>query len=307
VRIDPPTATHQRWQIDFKVRIGIAGEQTVQLHDVYDPFSGGHLDARAYRSAPGAQRVQESDVRATVRHCCTTWQTLPDEIQTDGEPVLVGKAGDDFPPPFTLWLAGLGIVHRVISPGKPTQNGGVERDHRTTYNYGIAGHTDLEFAAFQLHLDQATADLNTRYPSRAKGCQGLPPLQAHPELLSPRHPYHPDLEASLFDLSRVDAFLAALSFQRRVSKTGQITLGGQHTSYFLHRQYAGQIVTIRFDPTDRSFVASLPDPTGQLQERKRWPARNLSAEDILGPLPAPTTPILLQMPLPFVSLDPLPR
>lgn len=276
------------------------------MHDVYDPYSGAKIGSCLYPAKASSRRVNEAEVRITLRTCFTEWGTLPDEIQTDGEPVLVGKAGDDFPPLFTLWLIGLGIRHRVIPPGRPTYNGGVERDHRTTHDYSIVGQTHRNLDQLQAQLDRDRAELNSRFPSRAQGCDGLPPLQAHPELLAPRHAYHPALEAQLFDLHRVDAYLATLTFERRVGKNGQITLGGQHAYYTLDRSLAGQIVQVSFDPLDRSFVASLADEHGQFIERKRWPARNLSSEEILGPLPTVGDPIPVQLPLPldFVNVKP---
>jgi len=48
---DPPTRAHQRWQIDFKVDIRLQSGETLQLHDVYDPFSGAHI---GFRHPPGA-------------------------------------------------------------------------------------------------------------------------------------------------------------------------------------------------------------------------------------------------------------
>jgi len=64
-------------------------------------------------------------------HHFARWGTLPDEVQTDGEAVLIGRPQDTFPSPFTLWLRGLGITHLRIRPGKPTDNAEVERCHRT--------------------------------------------------------------------------------------------------------------------------------------------------------------------------------
>jgi transposase InsO family protein len=297
----PLTQTHQRWQIDFKSYIRLGNGQTVQLHDVSDPFSGAHLAARVYRAAsPNSRRVPLEDVRATLRVSFSEWATLPDEIQTDGEPILAGKAGEDYPTLFRLWLVGLGVTYRVITPGKPTQNGSVERDHRTTHDYTLVGPTYADLDQLQHQLDADRRLLNEVYPSRAKGCAGQPPLQAHPELRTPRHAYHPELEREWFDLRRVDAFLATQHWERRVSKTGQITLGGQHAYYTLSRQYAGQIVQITFDPVDRTFVASLSDEFGHPYELKRWPARGLSAEDILGPLPLPPAPIQLPLLFDFV-------
>lgn len=281
------------------MRIRLQDGTQAQLHDVYDPYSGAKIGARLYAGKVGSRRVSEADVRQTLRTCFTEWGTLPDEVQTDGEPVLVGKAGDDFPTHFTLWLAGLGIVHRVIPPARPTYNGAVERDHRTMHDYSIIGQTHLGLEPLQTHLDEDRANLNARYPSQAKGCAGQPPLLAHPELLAPRRAYHPTLERQRFDLKRVDAHLARLTFARRVSQTGQITLGGQHAYYTLDRSLASQTVHVSFDPTDRTFVARFADAQGVLQEHKRWSARGLSAEEILGPLPEAEQPIPLQLPLPL--------
>lgn len=275
----------------------------LQLHDVYDPYSGAKIGARIYQAKAGSRRAYEADVRATLRACFDEWGTLPDELQTDGEPVLVGKAGDDFPTRFTLWLIGLGILHRVIPPGKPTYNGGVERDHRTIHDFAIVGQLHLDQTQLQAQLDTDRANLNTRYPSRAKGCGGQPPLLAHPELLIPRHAYNSALEYDRFDLGRVDAYLATFSFARRVSQTGQITLGGQHVYYALSRQFVGQIVTVHFDPSDRTFVAGLPDEQGQFLEIKRWPARGLSTDEILDLPPLSPDPSPIQLPLPLDFAD----
>ena len=73
--------------------------------------------------------------------------------------------------------------------------------------------------------------ISSKLPSRAEGCGGLPPIAAHPELLQPRRPFQSEHELASFDLKRVDAYLAALTWQRKVGKTGQITLGRRHQYY----------------------------------------------------------------------------
>ncbi len=295
--IDPPTHTHQRWQIDFKVDIHLQDGQTVQLHDVYDPFSGAHIGSCLYPSAAGARGVLEADVRTTLLGCFSEWGTCPEEVQTDGESALIGKPQDALPSHFSLWLAGFGIQHRVIPPGKPTCNGGVERDHRTTMDYAITGQQHLPLPKLQEQLDQARWDLNAGYPSQAQGCGGQPPLQAHPELLTPRRSYHPDLQRSLFQLEGVEARLAQLAVERKVNKTGQISLGGQHEYYFVGRSYAGQMVQVGFDPKSHCFVAYQVEQADQRCEIKRWPARGLTVDDFLDPPLTPARPIPLQLPL----------
>lgn len=271
----------------------------MQLHTVYDPYSGAHIGAYIYPSKPGTGRVPLKDVQTTLRRCFTEWSTLPDEIQTDGEPVLTGTPWD-IPTPFTLWLSGLSIHHRVIHAGRPTENGSVERAHRTINDYGIVGQKHLPVPQLQTFLDQCRDELNTRYPSRAKGCGGRPPLQAHPELLRPRRTYRPELEWLLFDLAKVDSYLASLQFERKVGKTGQITIGGEHDRYQVGPAFARQYVQIKFDPAKREYVAYLEE-NGTLQEVKRWPARDLKIHDLLWPGDPPPLHYPQQLSLPFGS------
>ena len=69
--------------------------------------------------------------------------------------------------------------------------------------------------------------VNAECPSRAKGCNGQPTLVAHPELLVPRRPNRPEWELDLFDLKRVDDYLATRTWIRTVSEVGQASLGSQ--------------------------------------------------------------------------------
>lgn len=303
---EPPlrlSYAHQCWQIDFKVNLRLKKGETVQLHSVYDPFSGAYIGVFLYPSAPQARRVPFKDVQATLRRCFAEWLTLPSILQTDGEPVLVGKAGDDFPSPFTLWLIGLGMVHHQIHAGRPTENGGVERAHRTIHDYAIVGQEHLDRVQLAAALQLRCQELNSRYPSRAKGCGGVPPLTAHPELRHPRQAYRPEWEGFTFDLGKVDAFLATRTLERKVNKTGQITLGGQHVYYSVGRAFARQVVRVTFDPLTREWVAALPDGAEQWREIQRMPARGLAVDDLLWPDTPPRDrhPQQLRLPLEFAE------
>lgn len=294
------SCVHQRWEIDFKVKIHLKNGETVQLHTVTDPFSGAHIGAYLYSSKPNTSRVPLQEVQTTLRACFTEWGILPKEIQTDGEPILAATSGE-LPTQFTLWLAGLGVGHRRISPGRPTQNGSVERGHRTMNDYSLQGQLHLSRTELQKYLNRCREELNTRYPSRAKGCRGHPPLIAHPELLPSQRIYRPELEELLFDISKVDALLAICQLERKVGKTGQITISGEHEYYFVGHAFARQFIQIRFDPAARDFVAYLLGEDGQLQEIKRWRARHLDIHDLLWPGNPPSVSYLQQLALPFLN------
>jgi transposase InsO family protein len=295
-----PAHVHQRWQIDFKVGIALNDGNLVNLHTVRDPVGEACIGAFVFPAGQVGQKAKRpafEQVRSVLRTCFARWGTLPEEVQTDNELTLTGQPQDTFPSRFTLWLKGLGIDHLVIRPGKPTDNAEVERCHRTVNDYAIVGNEEADIAQLQHILDQAVDELNFELPSRAEGCGGVPPVVAHPELLQPRRPFRPEHELALFDLERVDAHLATFTWKRKVGKTGQITIGGQHQCYSVGRAYARQQVLVRFDPTDRHFVFF--DSDDPEEEIGRRPARDLDVSDLTGLAVWPTGLGLQQLPLPL--------
>lgn len=134
---------------------------------------------------------------------------------------------------------------------------------------------------------------------RHEGYRGLSPIQAHPELLQPRHSFQPEHELALSNLQAVDAYLATLVWQRKVGLTGQITMSGAHERYSVGRAYARQQVLVRFDPLDRHYVFFLP--SNPETEIGRMPARNLDIADLTGIQPWPIGVGFQQflLPLPF--------
>ena len=121
-------------------------------------------------------------------------------------------------------------------------------------------------------------------------------MLAHPELLQPQHPFQPDHELALFDLSRVDAYLATYTWERKVGRRGQITLAGKDRRYSVGRAYAGQRIRVRFDPADRHFVFFVGQPE---QEIGRRPARGLDIDDLTGIMTLPSGCVAQQLPLPL--------
>jgi hypothetical protein len=286
--------------LDFKLEIEVAAGQLVNLHTVRDVFSGLCVAAQftpAGQKGHRATRVTLAEVQATLRLAFARAGTLPQRIQTDNEALFVGRADDGFPTHFTLWLVGLGIAHCPIRAGRPTDNGCVERTHRTLCDYVVCGQEHLARDSLQQWLAQALDELAYELPSRAQGCGGRPPVHAYPQLLTPGPRFGAQEELAHFALARVDAYLASLLWRRKVGKTGQINIGGHHHAYSVGRQYAQQTVLVCFDPQDRSFVCFAEAPS--FAELGRRPARHLSAAEILG-LDRPDNGLgPQQLPLPF--------
>jgi transposase InsO family protein len=296
-----PSRVHERWQIDFKLGIALADGMLVNLHTIRDEIGEacllGRLTPAGTVGGP-VQRVTVTELQQSFRQAFTIWGTLPEAIQTDNEPVFVGDTddglGNHFPGQFTLWLRGLGVQHITIRPGKPTDNAEVERCHQTICNYVISGQEHFTLTQLQAELDRCVQLLYTSFPSHADNCHGRPPLMAHPQLLDRPRPWRPELELALFDLHKVDLFLAQQTWHRRTGKTGQLCLGGWHHYYSLGRQSAQMEVSVRFDPADRTFVFFDPATLAanpSAPELCRRPARSLSVSDITGlPLADPAAP-----------------
>ena len=84
----------------------------------------------------------------------------------------------------------------------------------------------------------------------------------------------------------MDEYLAKRNRIRRVSTAGQVSLGSQR--YRLGRGWAGQTVSISFDPEQRQFVFTHVKPKTKRGRRQpdlspvRLDAKGLSVEEIAG-------------------------
>lgn len=295
-----PLRVHQRWQIDFKMDIPLKDGNLVNLCTLRDPVGEACIGAFVFpagRVGRRGRKVIFAEVRSALRLCFDRWGTRPEEVQTDNEPLFAGQPQDAFPSQFSLWLRGLGIEHLLIRAGKPTDNAEVERCHRTIRDYALAGNEAADLEGLQAILDEAVHELCYELTSRAEGCHGQPPILAHPELLHASRPFQRQHELALFNQQAVDAYLAGFTWQRKVGKTGQVTIGGHHANYSVGRQYARQNIWVRFDPEDRHFV--FYDTEEGDHEIGRRPARGLEVEDLtsLSPWPIGLGPQQLSLPL----------
>ena len=286
----PPPAgvAHGVWQMDPKESVPVPGVGVVTFNQARDEFGRVtvlHQVHPAEQAEQGIVKLTTAQVQQDCRVAFTRWG-LPEAIQTDRASIFVDDDPTPFPTPLRWWWIGLGIKHLLIPRHSPQRNGSVERSHCTLNERTLVGQHFDSAEALQKQVDADWEELNAECPSRAKGCHGQPPLVAHPELLLPRRLYRPEWELELFDLKRVGAYLATLTWIRKVSQVGQVTLGGYR--YGLGQAWAGQTVTVSFDAQQRQFVFTQVRP--KTKRGRRLPeltpvhldAQGLSVEDLAG-------------------------
>lgn len=269
-----PADLHAIWELDHQDGLHLAGvAMPVVLQDVRAPAAGLIVGADLFLGPHGAQAVPVDDVLDALRRHLVTWGR-PLVLSVDRDVRFFGQPQRQFPSRLELFCAGLGIAVVPIRPAHPTDHGAVERQHRTPDGV-VLGPTWTDLAAAQTALDAHVVALNTRFPSRARVCGGQPPLRAHPTATHSGRPYDPAREWDDFDLEAVDRVLATWVWHRLVGKqTGQISFGNRNVSVGM--VWAGQPVTLRFDPADRQVVVAAPGAqvgaTGPTIKRFHCPA-----------------------------------
>jgi transposase InsO family protein len=289
-----PQHVHELWKMDAKEAIRLADGTVATVLEVREPVACVCLGAMAHavQTAKAWRKLTLSEIRAALRRVFTEFG-LPLGIQTDRERVYGRPPTEAFPTLFTLWLVGLGVEHHFTRPGQATDQAHVEREHRTLFDWLEEPQPLPNLDALQSALDEARYMHNYVLPSNAGNCQNRPPMEVHPEVLRPLRSYHLAAELALFDLARVDRFLARFTWSYKVSKVGQVSIA-DHT-YSVGIAHAGKQVDVRFDPQNRHFVFH-DGQTGR--SIKRCPAKGLDVATITG-LDAPmesNEPIQLSFP-----------
>lgn len=312
-RIRPPVQkakgkawqVHEEWQMDSQEDIALGNGEIATISNLRDPFGAAPIASLAFsgKVTTRSRKLTFPEYRQLLRAGFSEFQTLPDRVSTDNELRFLGNPSSDFPGLLTLYLAGLGIAHVFIRPGRPTDHAQVERGHRTLDNLVFSEEDLQDLTHLQQALDRERQVYLHTFPSQASDCHGQPPLLAHPELLHPRRFYQPELEPLLFSLQRVFDFLATFTFERIVSHSGcvalthQISIGRQYARTLPHRK-----VWVRCDPATQEWVffQKLPPDSDQLVEFIRRPIQYLDFFTLTGLDPAALLPPLpVQLPLPF--------
>lgn len=258
---------HEIWQVDHQEGIRLATGEVATICNIREPFAAAMIASQAFivTTAKHWRKLTIGEVQSTLRHAFAEWQTLPQVVQTDNEPGLAGSPKDVFPSLLTLWLAGLGIKHQLIRPACPTDQAQVERSHRTMNGFAVHQLSQRDLVSLQASLDKEKRIHNERFPSRASDCQGRPPLIAHPELLLQLRPYQLEREYDLFNLQYVADYLATYLLERKVSVSGQVSLGA--TSYYVGSKYKGMTIQVQFDALTHQWVFTDLETAVELQRK----------------------------------------
>lgn len=173
---------------------------------------------------------------------------LPKTIKVDnGKPF--GDPQRRSVPVLALWLIGLGIDVVWNRPRTPRDNAKVERMQQTTANWAevqrCATCTEL-----QANLNAAALIQRERYSVRR--LKGKSRKQCYAGLWQNPRPYH----ARCFDADRVYGYLSAVTFLRKVSKSGFFSFYAQNV--YIGTRHAGQTLAIRFDAACKRFLVSEP-------------------------------------------------
>lgn len=194
---------------------------------------------------------------------------LPDRVRVDnGYPWGTPR---DLPSELALWLIGLGVEPIWNPAGQPTCNPRVERCNGLTQQWG-----ELHRCADGDEAAAALAEVARIQREEYPAIRGRTRLEAFPRLAVPRRAYRRADEGAMWDLSRVDAFLARGCWRRRVDCNGRISIYGHGRS--VGRAWAHQEVVLRFEASSRRWMVS--DRDGELI--KRLPASELTRDRIMA-------------------------
>jgi hypothetical protein len=194
---------------------------------------------------------------------------LPDRVRVDnGYPWGTPR---DLPSELALWLIGLGVEPIWNPPGQPTCNPKVERSNGVTQQWG-----ELHTCADSKQATRVLAWVGRVQREQYPAIRGRTRIEVFPQLGTPRRVYRRAHEKAMWDLARVDAFLARGCWRRHADGNGVISIYGHGRS--VGRSWARHELVVRFDVSSRCWLVS--NSEGELI--KQVPASELTRERILA-------------------------
>lgn len=249
-RLTSAQAVHECWLLDFDEGLNWHGVGWANVMNLSDLATGLKIGSYVHSAGPPQKRrlISWEQIQENLRDAFSRWG-LPDRLRTDRDLRLVAAGEYPVPMPFTLWLVGLGIDHEIIQ--RVTQNGGVERFHRTWEGRLLDLELGPDWRAVQDYVNYEVWRMNAVLPSRGRGCQRRPPLLVYPEARLPRRYFTRRDELAIFQLERVETYLATGRWLRHTSAKGQFSFHSDRPN--VSTTYARQVVVITFDRDTHQF------------------------------------------------------
>ena len=281
---EPTWGAHVEWQLDLKEDVRIDGIGVLSFVNIYDIGSGIMILSHPFvvdGSNDGGQKVQPrelnwKDIRCALRDAFSHWG-FPLRVRTDRGKQFIGSERSVMASLFSLWLIGLGIEHRLNEkPYSPELNGGVERMHRTLGNRVWKDAHFNSLQSLRAALWEEVQWLNSIEIRHARASYKQIPLVAHPQAAHSGRYYSTDIEADLFESTRVWQYLAAqVPLTRRVGKTGQVSIND--LSYCVGQQLCGREVSVKVDGQRAEYVFLIEGA-----QVKRHAIRGFYPEDLIS-------------------------
>ena len=171
------------------------------------------------------------------------------------------------PSALGLWLVGIDIQLIYGRPARSTDNAVVERSHGVLDKW-VEAHSCEDFMACEQRLAWAVHTQRERYPVDKRQSR----IQKYPDLYSNLRGYDPQQDSQVWSRYLVRHYLSGFSFQRKVEKSGAISLFAN--TYYVSQKYARRYVEVHFD--DLSDYWIICDEYGE--ELRRHPAKELNYE-----------------------------
>jgi putative transposase len=153
-----PVQPGEMWSVDFMSDV-LVNKRKFRTLNVMDDYNRQAIIVEAAHSMPAARVTQ-------ILECAIEEQGKPKCIRADNGPEFISKE-------FKDWCTEKGITIRYTQPGKPMQNGYIERFNRTFRENILDAYLFEDINQVQQLADEWMEDYNYKRPHEALG--GLTP------------------------------------------------------------------------------------------------------------------------------------
>lgn len=218
--------------------------------NIGDEATAAHLKAKVYET----DRVSKICPKTATRDINQSFKKwgVPQAIKIDnGRPFVIPNSRD-VPTPTVYWWIGLGIKVIQNTPCRPQENGIVECLQGTMSSWANPKNQPNS-QSLQKRLDEESDFQRKHYRIPSKKYKSR--MELYPALENNKRVYSP----KLFKMSRIYDYLSNKIWKRLIRKAGQISLFGKPV--YIGTNYAGEEVTITFDPIEKQWLFRKLDGT----------------------------------------------